>query len=90
MRGLFTSRAMSSLKFKHPFLFIQRKPSCNNNTNNEVAHVDKVSDGSNSLTKYDAYKEVQNLDFMKAAKILFSDPPKQKKFGCYFILDFVS
>ncbi|XP_062088599.1 uncharacterized protein LOC133795163 [Humulus lupulus] len=35
-----------------------------------------------SLTKYDeSYRQLDNLDFMTAAKILFTDPPKEKKFG---------
>lgn len=31
--------------------------------------------------RYDAYRQLQNLDFMTAAKILFTTPPKRKKFG---------
>ncbi|KAJ4791990.1 stress response NST1-like protein [Rhynchospora pubera] len=34
----------------------------------------------------DAYNQLQNLDFMKAAKILFTAPPKHKKFGFDFHL----
>lgn len=30
----------------------------------------------------DAYRQLQNLDFMTAAKILFTSPSKEKKFGC--------
>ncbi|KAM6602344.1 hypothetical protein CsatA_021953 [Cannabis sativa] len=41
-----------------------------------------------NLTKYDeSYRQLDNLDFMTAAKILFTEPPKKKKFG-YFLLDF--
>jgi hypothetical protein len=29
----------------------------------------------------DAYNQLENLDFMKAAEILFTVPPKRKKFG---------
>ncbi|XP_073295726.1 uncharacterized protein [Primulina huaijiensis] len=45
-------------------------------------------DGSSSLwSQYDEqYKALNNLDFMTAAKILFSDPPKKKKFGLDFHL----
>lgn len=34
----------------------------------------------------DAYRQLQNLDFMTAAKILFTTPPKRKKFGLDFHL----
>ncbi|CAA0825158.1 Unknown protein [Striga hermonthica] len=46
------------------------------------------SDGDGSkLTSYnDQYKALKNLDFMTAAKILFSEPPKKKKFGLDFHL----
>ncbi|XP_073317583.1 uncharacterized protein [Primulina huaijiensis] len=45
-------------------------------------------DGSSySLSLYDEqYKALNNLDFMTAAKILFTDPPKMKKFGLDFHL----
>ena len=37
-----------------------------------------------SLTKHDeSYRKLDNLDFMTAARILFTDHPKKKKFG-YF------
>ncbi|KAL5574487.1 hypothetical protein UlMin_016186 [Ulmus minor] len=40
-----------------------------------------------SLTKYDeSYRQLDNLDFMTAAKMLFSEPPKKKKFGFDFHL----
>ncbi|XP_062089955.1 uncharacterized protein LOC133796457 isoform X2 [Humulus lupulus] len=40
-----------------------------------------------SLTKYDeSYRQLDNLNFMTAAKILFTDPPKKKKFGLDFHL----
>ncbi|KAG6410690.1 hypothetical protein SASPL_128755 [Salvia splendens] len=45
------------------------------------------SSSSPSLSKYDEqYKALEDLDFVKAAKILFSDPPKKKKFGLDFHL----
>ncbi|KAJ3693434.1 hypothetical protein LUZ60_008914 [Juncus effusus] len=34
----------------------------------------------------DAYNQLQNLDFMKATKILLTTPPKRKKFGFDFHL----
>lgn len=45
---------------------------------------DKVESG---VAKYDeAYQQLDKLDFMTAAKILFNEPPKQKKFGIDFHL----
>ncbi|EPS59821.1 hypothetical protein M569_14986 [Genlisea aurea] len=42
---------------------------------------------SSSLSTYEEqYKALENLDFMKASKILFSEPPKKKKFGWDFHL----
>lgn len=42
---------------------------------------------SSSWSQYDEqYKALNNLDFMTAAKILFSDPPKKKKYGLDFHL----
>lgn len=35
-----------------------------------------------SLSKYNEdYQQLENLDFEKASKILFTDRPKKKKFG---------
>ncbi|XP_028083399.1 uncharacterized protein LOC114284659 [Camellia sinensis] len=57
-------------------------PSNNNNNNNNGS--DKI-DGS--LTNYDeTYRHLDKLDFMTAAKILFTTPPKKKKFGFDFHL----
>ncbi|XP_024018660.1 protein MNN4 [Morus notabilis] len=40
-----------------------------------------------SLTKYDeTYRQLDNLDFTAAAKILFTHPPKKRKFGIDFHL----
>lgn len=42
--------------------------------------------GNNNSNGYDrrdleVYRDLENLDFAKAAKILFSTPPKKKRFG---------
>ncbi|XP_062156604.1 uncharacterized protein LOC133864326 [Alnus glutinosa] len=58
------------------------KPTSNNSRNvgdNKVAE--------SNLGNYDeAYKQLDKLDFSTAAKILFTDPPKKKKFGFDFHL----
>ncbi|KAF3665357.1 hypothetical protein FXO37_11057 [Capsicum annuum] len=57
--------------------------SCSNNG--------KVSSNSNkevenavALSRKDAYKQLETLDFMTAAKMLFTEPPKKKKFGYFY------
>lgn len=53
-------------------------------TNNGANSSDKAE---SSLAKYDeSYRQLDNLNFMTAAKILFTDPPKKKKFGLDFHL----
>ncbi|CAH9075744.1 unnamed protein product [Cuscuta epithymum] len=74
-----------SRKFRH----VQARSLCSNNkppTNNSNINKEVVESSSSSLTRYDAYKELDNLNFITAAKILFSDPPKKKKFGLDFHL----
>ncbi|OAY80959.1 hypothetical protein ACMD2_15993 [Ananas comosus] len=46
------------------------------------------SDGAAAAVeaRKEAYRQIQNLDFMTAAKILFTTPPKRKKFGLDFHL----
>ncbi|GLT74952.1 hypothetical protein SLA2020_467140 [Shorea laevis] len=41
---------------------------------------------SNVSTYDESYRQLDNLNFMTAAKILFTDPPKKKKFGLDFHL----
>ncbi|XP_012567289.1 uncharacterized protein [Cicer arietinum] len=56
---------------------VQNRSFCtpaNNNTNN------------NSIVTDERYRQLENLDMMTAAKILFTDPPKKKKFGFDFHL----
>ena len=42
-----------------------------------------------SVRDYEAYRQLDKLDFMTAAKILFTTPPKKKKFG-YLLASFNS
>nr|XP_010927517.1 uncharacterized protein LOC105049541 isoform X1 [Elaeis guineensis]XP_019707615.1 uncharacterized protein LOC105049541 isoform X1 [Elaeis guineensis]XP_029121766.1 uncharacterized protein LOC105049541 isoform X1 [Elaeis guineensis]XP_029121767.1 uncharacterized protein LOC105049541 isoform X1 [Elaeis guineensis] len=44
-------------------------------------HSNKLPPPAEAEARYDAYRQLQNLDFMTAAKILFTTPPKRKKFG---------
>ncbi|PIA45724.1 hypothetical protein AQUCO_01600159v1 [Aquilegia coerulea] len=52
-----------------------------NNTNSS-----KALGEAKSVRDLDAYKKLENLDFMTAAKMLFTEPPKKKKFGLDFHL----
>lgn len=54
-----------------------------NNNNNKNISEKTESNGSKSD---DAYRQLDNLDFTKAARILFTDPQKKKKFGLDFHL----
>ncbi|KAG6787883.1 hypothetical protein POTOM_003928 [Populus tomentosa] len=49
----------------------------NNNNNKSISEKTE----SNVSKSDDVYRQLDNLDFMKAAKILFTGPPKKKKFG---------
>ncbi|XP_073127721.1 uncharacterized protein [Henckelia pumila] len=67
------------------------RPFCSSSRrNNSTARSGGAGDdgsSSSSRSLYDEqYKALNNLDFMTAAKILFTDPPKEKKFGLDFHL----
>ncbi|KAH9621259.1 hypothetical protein KSS87_004370 [Heliosperma pusillum] len=65
---------------------------CNNNKNPQNLHTNSINGGINNAKisekrDLEAYRDLDKLDFMKAAKILFSStPPKTKKFGLDFHL----
>ncbi|PIN18666.1 hypothetical protein CDL12_08654 [Handroanthus impetiginosus] len=64
-----------------------KKPTTINNSTSSSSSSNDGSSSSPSLSNYnEQYRALDNLDFMKAAKILFSDPPKKKKFGLDFHL----
>ncbi|KAL9349461.1 hypothetical protein Peur_056716 [Populus x canadensis] len=69
-------------------LTLQSKQFCSSTTkpnNNSNKSISEKTDSK--VSKYEeANRQLDNLDFMKAAKILFSDPPKKKKFGIDFHL----
>ncbi|KAJ9549118.1 hypothetical protein OSB04_021661 [Centaurea solstitialis] len=56
-----------------------RRFSTNNKAAIEPTKNGEKTDGA--LTHHDSYRDLDKLDFMTAAKILFTTPPKQKKFG---------
>lgn len=58
--------------------FAQTRSFCKN-PNKTDDNGDKIE--SNVSSYHDAYKQLEKLDFTTAAKILFTDPPKKKKFG---------
>lgn len=88
--GLIFATKSILAQLSHKFRPIGTRSLCSNNkppSNNNIGKKNDVVDASSSsLTPYDTYKELDNLNFMKAAKILFSDPPKKKKFGLDFHL----
>lgn len=47
-----------------------------------IANSSNGGNAESSISTYDeAYRQLDKLDFMTAAKILFAGPPKKKKFG---------
>ncbi|KAL9386543.1 hypothetical protein Peur_019667 [Populus x canadensis] len=69
-------------------LTLQSKQFCSSTTKPNNNNNKSISEKTDSkVSKYEeASRQLDNLDFMKAAKILFSDPPKKKKFGIDFHL----
>lgn len=69
-------------------LTLQSKQFCSSTTKPNNNNNKSISEKTDSkVSKYEeANRQLDNLDFMKAAKILFSDPPKKKKFGIDFHL----
>ncbi|KAI3521175.1 hypothetical protein L1887_10636 [Cichorium endivia] len=60
---------------------------CFSTNNKQIIEPNKNGEkGDGSLTHHDSYRDLDKLDFMTAAKILFTTPPKQKKFGLDFHL----
>ncbi|XP_072969822.1 uncharacterized protein [Typha angustifolia] len=51
-----------------------------------VASSSSAGAADEGAARGEAYRQLQNLDFMTAAKILFTTPPKPKKFGLDFHL----
>ncbi|KAK6915647.1 hypothetical protein RJ641_020764 [Dillenia turbinata] len=70
---------------------VQHKSFCSTTTKNNHGKCNNSDKALNNDTdnkpmdKMDAYRQLENLDFMTAAKILFTSPPK-KKFGLDFHL----
>ncbi|KAI3785981.1 hypothetical protein L1987_45107 [Smallanthus sonchifolius] len=54
--------------------------------NNPIIEPNINGEKTNKLTHHDSYRDLDKLDFMSAAKILFTTPPKKKKFGLDFHL----
>ncbi|KAK6263752.1 hypothetical protein QUC31_011888 [Theobroma cacao] len=78
-------------RFSTHFNLLRTRPFCSStkdSNNNKKKNKDNV-DGSiesNVSTYNESYRQLDNLDFMTAAKILFTHPPKKKKFGIDFHL----
>ncbi|KAJ4957530.1 hypothetical protein NE237_024641 [Protea cynaroides] len=65
---------------------IHRKPFCSNNSIASKGNSNEKSDKVAAVRDHDVYHQLEKLDFMTAAKILFTTPPKKKKFGLDFHL----
>ncbi|XP_057982546.1 uncharacterized protein LOC131167717 [Malania oleifera] len=69
--------------------FLQARHFCSRNNNNysssKSGKEDCVSE-EGSMSKHEAYRQLDKLNFATAAKILFTAPPQKKKFGIDFHL----
>ena len=82
-----------SVRFSERFKLLRTRTRSfsTNITNNGKINSSKPTRNDNDITSekvesnvshYDErYRQLENMDFMTAAKILFTDPPKKKKFG---------
>ncbi|KAF7843203.1 myb-like protein X [Senna tora] len=71
------------VRFSEPFKLLRSSSFCSKSKNG--------SGSTNSTTDKhviadERYRQLENMDFMTAAKMLFTDPPKKKKFGLDFHL----
>ncbi|KAI4318193.1 hypothetical protein L6164_025991 [Bauhinia variegata] len=72
------------------FDLVRTRSFCSNSMNGKIdttksnGHSDYTE--SNVSIHGERYRQLENMDFMTAAKILFTDPPKKKKFGFDFHL----
>ncbi|KAI3966049.1 hypothetical protein MKW92_031598 [Papaver armeniacum] len=78
MRGFHLAAYFSQLS-KAARLVHATRPLCTKAYDSKAIAVKPVRDD-------DAYRQLENLDFRTAAKMLFSDPPKKKEFGLDFHL----
>ncbi|KAI3993688.1 hypothetical protein MKX01_002701 [Papaver californicum] len=78
MRGFLLAPYCSQLS-KAARLVHATRPLCTKTYDSEAIAVKPVRDD-------DVYRQLENLDFMTAAKMLFTDPPKKKEFGLDFHL----
>lgn len=96
-RVLTGKRIWNRIGSSNPFRLYRNRTFCSSTHNNKPTAINTTTTTTNngsppspSLSNYsEQYKALSNLDFMTAAKILFSDPPKQKKFGYVFSLCFL-
>ncbi|XP_076898342.1 uncharacterized protein LOC143551879 [Bidens hawaiensis] len=66
--------------------FRQPRGKCLSTDKKPIVEPNNNGEKSDSLTHHDSYRDLDKLDFMTAAKILFTTPPKKKKFGLDFHL----
>ncbi|KAL2926527.1 Intracellular protein transport protein USO1, partial [Bienertia sinuspersici] len=85
---MFGARIYCVRQSKRFFNFHYRRRFCTSTTqnnkqlsSNNSSNGDKNGGRISGIRDLEGYRDLDNLDFMKAAKILFSTPPKTKKFG---------
>ncbi|XP_043699448.1 uncharacterized protein LOC122650186 [Telopea speciosissima] len=65
---------------------VHPRPLCSNNSIVSKGNNNENSNKDDAIRDDDVYRQLEKLDFMTAAKILFTTPPKKKKFGLDFHL----
>ncbi|KAL0425143.1 UNVERIFIED_CONTAM: hypothetical protein Sradi_1049100 [Sesamum radiatum] len=94
MRVVLTGkRILNRVSFSDGFKLCWNRPFCSSTHNSKPATSDSGGSSNNgasstpALSTYsEQYKALDNLDFMTATKILFTESPKKKKFGLDFHL----
>ncbi|XP_058734371.1 uncharacterized protein LOC131606108 [Vicia villosa] len=84
---MFSSRARW-LRFVVQFKLFPTTSVCNNSAQRSSFCTSAKNSNNNSkeIITDERYRQLENLDMMTAIKILFTDPPKKKKFGFDFHL----
>ncbi|KAG8379739.1 hypothetical protein BUALT_Bualt07G0120700 [Buddleja alternifolia] len=92
MRVILSGKSvLNRIRVSNRFRLSPTRPFCSSSSHNNkpttINNSNSNGSSSSSLSRYDEqYRALSNLDFMTAAKILFTDPPKKKQFGLDFHL----
>ncbi|KAL7152579.1 hypothetical protein ABFS83_04G107300 [Erythranthe nasuta] len=91
MRRFFAGKSiLNRIQSSNRLNLYPKRPFCSSTQNKKPTAITSSNNGSSSspsISNYsEQYKALENLDFMTAAKILFSGTPNKKEFGLDFHL----